>query len=134
MMGKSRNAEAGYTVVELLMAIIVASILTTAINSIHNSHARLSQRNRDLTLANSFAENKKESLRSQGFLGLTDGYTDITAELPAELNTPRSGQVQVTAQNAAVKKVYVTITYNDQGSPRTYNYSTFVGELGVGQY
>lgn len=128
------RSEQGYSVVELLVAVIVTAILTTAINSIHNSHARLSQRNRDLTVANSFAENKIESLRSAGFLGVNLGSTDITAELPSELQKPRTGTLAITSVNSAIKKVYLTITYNDQGNARTYNYTTYIGELGVGQY
>lgn len=108
--------------------------MATGISTILSSHSALSQRGRDVSVANSYAENKIESLRSAGFLALTDGTTDITSELPSELKAPRSGSVVVSTVSSAIKRVNLTITYNDQGAARTYTYSTYVGELGVGQY
>lgn len=129
-----KNNSQGFTIVELVVAIIVGSIITSAAMLILISHTRLSQRGRDLIIANAYAERKVESLRSLGFSGLGLGTTNITSELPTELNTPRSGSVEVSSQSSAVKKVVLTITYNDQGASRTYSYTTYVGELGVGQY
>lgn len=125
--------ESGFTVVELLVAIIVGAILLTSAGVLINSQAYISQRNRDLVLANAFAEGKIESLRSAGFLGLNDGTTDITTDLPAELNAPRNGSLQISPHTSAIKKAVLTITYNDQGADRTYSYTTYIGELGVGQ-
>lgn len=124
----------GFTIVELLVTIVVAGTLITGINTIMTTQIHLSERNRDLVLANAFAEAKIESLRSAGFLGLSDGTTNITTELPAELKAPRSGSVFISAFATDVKRAVVTITYNDQGAARTHSYTTLVGELGVGQY
>lgn len=124
----------GFTLVELLITLIVGAIVVTGLNSIVTSQAFLGQRTRDLVLANAFTEGKVESLRSKGYLGLSDGTTDITGELPSELNAPRSGSIQIAPYTSATKKVSITITYNEQGKPRTYSYSTLIGELGVGQY
>lgn len=98
------------------------------------NNAKLSHRARDVAAANSYVENKIESLRSTGFLGLNDGTTDLTSELPSELKSPRSGTLVITSQTGAIKRAVVSISYNDQGASRTYSYTTYVGELGVGQY
>ena len=124
----------GFTIVELIVAIVISSIIVGGASLILGSQIHLSQRGRDLVLANAYTEKKIESLRSLGFLGLSDGTTDITNELPAELNNPRSASLVISSQTAAIKKVEISLTYNDQGVSRTYNYVTFVGELGVGQY
>jgi prepilin-type N-terminal cleavage/methylation domain-containing protein len=128
----SKNQE-GFTVVEIIVTIVVAAILVFAINSVFTTQTYISQRGRDLALANAYTEGKVEELRSIGFLGLTDGTTNITSELPSELSNPRSGSLVITSQNAATKKAVITITYNEQGKPRTYTYTTYIGELGVGQ-
>lgn len=128
------NEERGFTLVEILVSIIVAGILITSISTITTTQAYISQQARDTTLANAYAESKIESLRSLGYLGLSDGTTDITNELPSELGLPRSASQIVASQAVDIKSVVLTITYNEQGKPRTHTYKTFVGELGVGQY
>lgn len=129
-----KKKQGGFTIVELLLVIVVGSILVLSINTILTSHAYLSQRGRDLILANAYAELKMESLRSIGFLGLTDGTTEITNELPSELSNSRNGTLVISSFSPSVKQVLITITYNEQGKSRTYSYKSYIGELGVGQY
>lgn len=126
--------DSGFTLVELLITLLVGAVMVTGLNAIVVSQSFLGERSRDLVLANSFVEGKFESLRSLGFLGLNDGTTDITSELPTELNNPRSGNMAITPLSSGTKKITITVTYNEQGQPRTYSYSTLIGELGVGQY
>lgn len=124
----------GFTIVELIVAMVVGTIVVASASLIIISQVHLSQRGRDLIILNAYVENKIESLRSIGYLGLSDGTTDIAGELPAELNAPRSGTLQISPQSTGLKKIDVSISYNDQGANRIYSYSTFLGELGVGQY
>jgi prepilin-type N-terminal cleavage/methylation domain-containing protein len=124
----------GFTVVELLVSLIVGALLVGSVNNIVTSQVYLSQRGRDLVMANAYAEKKIEELRSIGFLGLADGTTVITGELPTELNAPRTGTLSVSSYSGAIKQVDITISYNEQGATRSHSYRTFVGELGAGQY
>ena len=128
------NVPRGFTIVELIIGTIVGAIIVGGVSLIVVNQVHLSQRSRDLVIANAYVEHKVESLRSIGFLGLTDGSSDITTELPTELNPPRSATLQISSLSEAIKKVDISLTYNDQGVPRTYSYTTYVGELGVGQY
>lgn len=123
----------GYMTVELIVALIVGAILFLSLNNIVTSNSYLSQRSRDLMAANAFAEQKVESLRSAGYLTLIDGTNDISSELPDELNNPRTGTLVVSSQSTSIKKVHMTISYNEQGTSRTHSYTTYIGELGVGQ-
>jgi len=129
-----RPCQGGYTLVEILMAIIVGGLLVGSANIIMVNQFNISQRGRDIVIANSFAEGKMEALRSAGFSGLTNGATDITTDLPSELAPPRNALLTIASQTVAIKKVTLDITYNDQGDRRVYKYTTFIGELGVGQY
>lgn len=120
--------------VELLITLLVGAVLIISLNTIVVSHGYLSQSSRDVIVANAFAEQKIEALRSQGYLGLPVGTTDITSELPTELVRPRSSSLVVSTHTAAIKKIHMTITYNQQGAARTHTYTTLIGELGVGQF
>lgn len=126
--------EAGFTIVELLVSLVVTVILVTGINSIYLTHMVQTQKVRNLALANSFAENKIEALRSTGFLGISNGTTDISGDLPSDLWSPHSASLQINSATSGLKNIVLTITFNDSGNQRTYNYQTYIGELGVGQY
>lgn len=124
----------GFTIVELLVALVVGGIMFVSLNAMYTSQTYLAQRSRDVVLANAFVESKVESLRSKGFLSLSNGTTDITNELPDELSSSRSGTLVIGTYSDGVKSIEITVTYNEQGSSRSYYYKTFIGELGVGQY
>jgi prepilin-type N-terminal cleavage/methylation domain-containing protein len=128
------NKSDGFTIVELLVTMIVGAVLAGSVSVFLSLHTHVAQRGRDVSVTNSYVENKIESLRSAGFLSLADGTTDITSELPTELKSPRSGSMVISSESSSIKQVDISITYSDQGAPRTYTYTTFVGELGVGQY
>ena len=123
----------GFTTVELLVAIIVGALFVISINTIYTTQVYINERGRDLVVANSYAESKIEALRSAGYLSLADGTTDITSELPDELNQA-SGSLVISSYNTAIKQAVLTINYNQQGNDQTYTYTTYIGELGVGQY
>jgi prepilin-type N-terminal cleavage/methylation domain-containing protein len=127
-------ASAGFTLVEILVTTVAAGILIGGVHIAYVAQTSTSSRARDAVIANSFAEGKVESLRSKGYLGLSDGTTNLTSSLPSELKAPRSASMTITSQTSSVKRIVVTITYSDRGTARTYQYTTYVGELGVGQY
>ena len=129
-----RKTQKGFTIVELVVAMVVGSILAGATTLIIVDQARISQLGRDVTLANSYAETTVEGLRSQGFNSVDIGVTDVTNELPDELKAPREGTLEISDALNGIKQIDLTITYNDQGTQRTYSYRTYIGELGVGQY
>ena len=124
--------DSGFTIVELIISIIIAGVLLTSINAVYTSQVYLSERVRDTTLANAYVEGKAEALRSAGYLNLTNGTIDITSELPNELSR-RSGNVTISSHTTAVKRVAITVNYDEQGTSRTFTYTTLLGELGVGQ-
>lgn len=128
-----KNQE-GFTLVELIAAIALSAIFALSISSLITNNSKLSQRGRDLAAANSFAEDKIESYRSLGYLGANLGTANITAELPDELNAPRNASVNITQSSVSVKQIELAIAFNDQGQSKTLNYTTYLGELGVGQY
>jgi hypothetical protein len=127
------SADKGFTIVELVLSIVVGVIFVGLIQVSVGSYMHISQKGRDLSLANSYVEGKVESLRNLGYNSLGIGTTSLTSELPTELNSPKSGSLVVTDLGNGIKKAVVNISYSDQGASRSYSYTTYVGELGVGQ-
>src|SRR3989338_8812127 len=123
---KIHKEQSGLTVVELIVAIVVGAIFAGSANLIIVQHTHLAQRGRDLSLANAYVESKVEEIRSIGFSGLSNGTVDITNELPSDLKAPHTASIAITNQSTAVKKVVISLTYNDQGANRNYSYTTYV--------
>lgn len=132
-MSNIHRTQSGFTIVELLVAIAVGAIVTVSLNQVVTSYVHVAQRGRYLNLANSYAEAKAESLRNSGYNGLGIGTTNISGELPPQLPKDRSASMTVTSPSGGLKQVYISISYRDQGQNNTYSYTTYVGELGVGQ-
>jgi prepilin-type N-terminal cleavage/methylation domain-containing protein len=133
-MRTKHNKNSGFTLVEVLVAIVVGGVYMSTFGVLLGAHTHLSQRGRDLTVANAFAENKIEEIRSKGYTAVGLGSTDISNELPAELGAPRSAELHVTTESDGLKQIVVSLAYNDQGKNQTYAYTTYLGELGVAQY
>lgn len=130
---KKLSSSSGFTIVEIIVAVAVGSIIFgTAINTLV-SQERLSQSNKNTVIANAFAEAKIEALRSQGYLAIPGGNTDISSELPATLPPPKQATLQIDASTAGLKEIVLTITYNNSGATKSEQYKTIIGELGVGQ-
>lgn len=124
---------AGFTIVEVLVAIAVGSIMVASLNQVVVTYLHVGQRGRYLNLANAYVEAKTETLRNAGYNSLTNGSTDLKPELPSQLPPSRNATLTVADQATGLKKIDITISYNDQGQPNTFNYTTYIGELGVGQ-
>ena len=118
---------------EILVSIAVAAIVTMALNSVVTTYLHVSQRGRYMNLANSYVESKVEALRNQGYNSLAVGTTSLTSELPSQLALSRSATMTVTNPSGGIKQVDITVNYKDQGFTNSISYTTYLGELGVGQ-
>ena len=85
----------GFTIVELVIAIVVGGVIFATAGVAISNYSHLSGRGQNLVLANSFAEGKVESLRSISYSGLSTGTTDISGELPAGLQAPKSASLEI---------------------------------------
>lgn len=134
VMTEDKNDELGFTLVEVIISIMAVALFIFAFNTIYTTQIYINQRGRDTSVVNSFVETKIESLRSKGFLGLSNGETDISNELPSELGTPRSASLNISEVNSATKKIVINVNYTQQGQDQNISYTSYIGELGVGQY
>jgi prepilin-type N-terminal cleavage/methylation domain-containing protein len=129
----SSASQAGFTLVELLVAIAVGAVVTMSLTQVVTSYLHVSQRGRYLYTANSFVEAKVEGLRNQGYNAIPIGTTDITSQLPAKLPPKSTASMIVSAPATGLKQIDITVTYKDNGLTNSYAYTTYMGELGVGQ-
>lgn len=129
--------QSGFTIVELIITIIVGAMLMSSISLVVINQSNIAERAKDQTLANSFIETTVERLRSEGYNSLVSSVTpiDISADVPADLNAPRSADYTVsdTAQDG-LKQIELSVSYQSQGVTQNLTYRTYIGELGVGQY
>lgn len=128
-----KKQSSGYTIVELLVSIAVAGVLFGTLSEVVTSYVHTAQRGRYLNLANSYVEAEVESLRNTGYNGIALGTTNLTSNLSTQLPPNRSASLTVSSPSAGIKQADITVSYNDQGKLNTYSYTTYIGELGVGQ-
>jgi len=128
-----RKMSAGFTIVELLVSIVVAGIMIGSLSEVVTTYVHTAQRGRYLNLSNAYVEAKVESLRNTGYNGITAGTFSLTSELPAQLPPNRSASMVITSPISGIKQADITISYNDQGKSNSSSYTTYIGELGVGQ-
>ncbi len=135
-MRAQQNSESGFTILEVVVTIVISGFFIISMSTIVKNLNVLNARTRDFTVATAFMENKVEELRNASFIALPDDGTtvDFSAELPSTLTAPNSATYSVTDETVSLKKINFTISYNDFGQTRTVQYSTMIGELGVGQY
>ncbi len=115
------------------MSIVVAGVVIGSLSQVVSTYLHVSQRGRYLNLANSYIEAKVEALRNVGYNSLTLGTTSLTGELPTQMPLTRSASMTVSSPSNGLKQVDLSVTYADNGQSNTYSYTTYLGELGVGQ-
>ncbi len=125
--------EGGLTLVELLVTIALAAVVVVSLTTVVTTYLHVAQRGRYLNLANSFVESKFEQLRNNGFNSLSLGTTSLTSQLTPQLPLSRAASMTVSSPYTGVDQVDISISYKDQGKTQTYAYTTYIGELGVGQ-
>ena len=130
---KRKLSSDGFTLVEILVAMVVAAIVVGSLSQVVTSYVHVSSRGRYLNLANSYVEAKIEALRNDGFNALSTGTTSLTGELSTQLPPSRSASMVVTIPITGIKQVDITVSYKDNGQTNSYGYTTYLGELGVGQ-
>ncbi len=126
------KSEGGFTVLEIVIAIGLIGIVIPAMYLTSNSIVRINKSSRNIALANIAAENKIESLRSNGYNAINNGQTDFTSEVPKDLPKPNSAVMNVTT-SIGKKYIDLSISFKDSNRQRTVLYKTIVSETGVGQ-
>lgn len=130
--------ESGFTLVEMVVTISLFALLVPATATFLDFITQLNTTAKTTASINGFAENKIEAIRSAGYTASANVTNqNITSELDSfapSVPRPRSAVLTISSKSPSLKKVDLAITYNHKGSPKTVNFTTYLGELGVGQY
>jgi prepilin-type N-terminal cleavage/methylation domain-containing protein len=131
----------GFTLIELIVTIAVIGILLPVVITLLNSINNMNGRANTLSNVSAYVENRIETFRSAGFqsVPVTAGPVAFTgaAALPAGIPQPSSATYEVTSltpTNTSVKKIVITVSFRSFSGTETRKYTTYLGELGVGQY
>ncbi len=125
--------QGGFGVVEIVVTLLVIGIVSTAFFSITISTNAINDQATDLIFINGMAQRKMEELRSSGFISLSDGTVDFSDEFIATIGKPNTAQYTISTVSTDVKQVSVQVVFDQYGESQTYDYSTYVSELGLSQ-
>lgn len=129
----------GFTLIELIVTIAVIGILLPVVIMFLNAINSMNGRANTLSTVNAYAENRIETFRSAGFqsVPITTGAVNFTGAeaLPVGVPKPNSSTYEVTfvSGNTSVKKIVITTSFRSPTGTETKKYTTYLGELGVGQ-
>jgi prepilin-type N-terminal cleavage/methylation domain-containing protein len=128
-----KGGQAGFTIVELVVAIVIAGIIVPAVAIALVNLTAIDYIARDQALANMVAQNKVEGLRSIGYNAISTGTTSFTSDLPSTMSSPKSASYTISSPATGVKQIDIAISYTVYGQAKSVNYRTYISELGVGQ-
>ncbi|MDQ7791725.1 MAG: prepilin-type N-terminal cleavage/methylation domain-containing protein [Clostridia bacterium] len=104
-MDSLRNKTGGFTLIEVLVALVIISILLTPLATGYGLYHRATAQADGETLAALLAQDKMEEMKGKTYPQLVDG---------SDSDTPRSGYsrtVEVSTGTLGTKTIVVTVTY-----------------------
>lgn len=128
-------AKSGFSLVEIAVGVAVIGLIIVALSDLFITITGIQRQSRNLALASRLAEQKIESLRNSHYnsLELSPPSLDFTAEMPAELASPRLAQVVVSEPAPGMKRLDVTVTYREGSRDKTVALSALIGNIGISQ-
>jgi prepilin-type N-terminal cleavage/methylation domain-containing protein len=131
-MNKFQN-QIGFTIIELIVTIIVFGFVAAGLAEIFVSVTNVQRNANYLQIATTAAQSEVESLRNNNYDQIPNGNINFTNHLPTNLPKPCSGTVVVSQPITDLKRVDVTVTYNQDGHNNSVVLSSLIGIIGISQ-
>ena len=129
-----KSNQSGFTIVELLITIIIVGIVTASLSSLFISIQNVQRKTSNVDSAMRAAQREIEVLRNDNYGTLTAGQTiDFTNQLPTNLPASRTGTAVVSEPTPDLKRVDVTVSYNEGGKLQKIMLSSLIGVIGITQ-
>lgn len=129
-----RLTNAGFTLVELLITMIVLGLAIASLGGLYYVIQQSQVKAQHYDIAVRAARTEIEDLRNNGYDSLTPGSTiTFTSSLPSSLPSNKTGTVAVSKPMSGLRRVDVTVTYNDYGTSESVILSSDIGIIGLGQ-
>ncbi len=132
----SMQKQTGFTIVEIMITIVFLGFAVASVTEIYLSIQNLQEQTAWLQIASHAAQTEVESLRNDNYNSLASGSTiNFTSQLPTSLPQPCTGTVAISEPQGqpGLKRVDVTISYNDHGSQRQVELTSLIGIIGITQ-
>lgn len=141
MFREIKNNEAGYSIVELLITLIIIGVAFGAFTVSFTSIQNINKKALDISAANTIAFAKAQEYENKSFTDIpttTPSETlvlveDFSSSLPTTLESPRVGQVFVNTSSTTLKQVVVNITFGSGADQRQLQYADFIQANGLGR-
>ena len=127
------KANSGFTIIELIISIVVFGFVAAGLAEVFTSVTDVQRNTNYLQLATTAAQTEVESLRNNNYDQLQNGTINFTSQLPSNLPGPHSGTVIVSSPFTDIKRVDVTVSYNQDGLTENIELSSFIGIIGISQ-
>ena len=123
----------GFTIIELIISILVFGFVAAGLAEVFTSVTDVQRNANYLQLATTAAQTEVESLRNNNYDQLANGTISFTSKLPTILPSPRSGTVIISEPITGIKRVDVTVSYNQDGLTENIELSSYIGIIGIAQ-
>lgn len=128
------HKQSGFTVVEVTVTIVLLGFVVIGITELNLSIQRIQEKTSWLQTASRAAQTEIEALRNDNYNSLTDGQViTFTDQLPSKLPAPRSATARISEPQSGLKKVDITVSYNDHGTTRDVKVTSLIGVIGISQ-
>jgi prepilin-type N-terminal cleavage/methylation domain-containing protein len=127
------KGSSGFTIIELIISIVVFGFVAAGLAEVFTSVTDVQRNANYLQLATTAAQTEVESLRNNNYDQLPNGTISFTSQLPSNLPPPRSGTVIISSPLTDIKRVDVTVSYNQDGLTENIELSSFIGIIGISE-
>lgn len=125
------NKDQGFTVVEVIVAIVAFGFVAAGMAQMLLGTIALQRNSNYLQTATTAAQSEVESLRNNNYNQLSNGSINFSAQLPSSLPSPKTGTAVISEPIPGIKRVDVTITYNNNGTNQSVELSSLIGVIGI---
>ncbi len=126
------SSQSGFTIVELLMAMIVIGVMIASISDLYIGIEKSQRKTAVVEAATRAGLEKIERLRNNNYISLVPGsVVDFTSELPDSIPNPRSASVTISEPDSDLRKLEVVVTIPYGGTTRDIRLTSVIGGIGV---
>ncbi|GAC1391187.1 MAG: hypothetical protein NVSMB46_02770 [Candidatus Saccharimonadales bacterium] len=135
------NSQTGFTIVELLIALVIIATVFGAFTESFVLIQTLNKKTMDINYANNIAYAKAESYENTNYSNLPSTspsgtlvqVEDFSSSISNQLEAPRVGKVYINSISNNLKQVVVTLTFGSGPSQRLIQYGNFIQKNGLGR-
>ena len=130
------NANKGFSLVEIIISLFIIGLIVLVISNIPNAINLVTSSQSDSKIRE-VAAKKMEDIRLLGYDNLVNGTTSLSDNRLNDLANVSAFTVisdcpvNICSNNEQIRQVKITISWNENSQPKTYQLITLVGKDGL---